>query len=199
MDALSAFDRDTSSCTVDKPLFTLRHPYAAPRRYDITGIGINLWLIHPHFIPGELEYSRGGTRDESSLVCKHLSAMGLFSYPLLPIPSPLSIPRDGSNPRSTNLYPTPSVFGYPYRDSNSGLIEGLCAMKDRNPTLRPLSAVLSIFHLYYHISGIRNPFFSRNSGSLLTTSRYDPRMERIPWNDGYLLTRILAPRWRGEN
>lgn len=129
-------------------------------------------------------------RDESSLACKHLSAMGLFSCPLLPIPSPLSIPRDGSNPRSTNLYPTPSVFGYPYRDSNSGLIEGLCAMKDRNPTLRPLSAVLSIFHLYYHISGIRNPFFSRNSGSLLTTSRYDPRMERIPWNDGYLLTRI---------
>lgn len=72
-------------------------------------------------------------------------------------------------------------------------------MKDRNPTLRPLSAVLSIFHLYYHISGIRNPFFSRNSGSLLTTSRYDPRMERIPWKDGYLLTRILVPWWRGEN
>lgn len=177
-------------------------PYAAPRRYDITGIGINLWLIHPHFIPGELEYSRGGTRDESSLACKHLSAMGLSSpIPSCPslLPSPSLETVQIRSPRSTNLYPTPSVFGYPYRDSNSGLIEGLCVMKDRNPTLRPLSAVLSIFHLYYHISGIRDPFFSRNSGSLLTTSRYDPRMERIPWNDGYLLTRILAPRWRGEN
>lgn len=41
-------------------------PFAAhsplPRRYDITGLGINLWLIHLHFIPGELEYSRGSAR-----------------------------------------------------------------------------------------------------------------------------------------
>lgn len=50
--ALSAFDRDASSRTVDKPPPPAPPPYAAPRRYDITRDRlINLWLIHPHFIP----------------------------------------------------------------------------------------------------------------------------------------------------
>lgn len=70
-------------------------------------------------------------------------------------------------------------------------------MKDRNPTLRPLSAVLSIFHLYYHISGIRNPFFSRNSGSLLTTSRYGSTYGAYPlerWIPSYAYPRPLVAR-----
>lgn len=202
MDALSAFDRDTSSCTVDKPLrplFTLRYPLccAAQIRYYRDRYKS---MAHPStFYPRRTRIlaQRNARREFSrtnTFQLQHISSIP--SCPSL-FPSPSLETVQIRSPRSTNLHPTPSVFGYPYRDSNSGLIEGLCVMKDRNPTLRPLSAVLSIFHLYYHISGIRNPFFSRNSGSLLTTSRYGSTYGAYPlegWIPSYAYPRPLVAR-----
>lgn len=94
------------------------------------GIGINLWLIHLHFIPREPRHPRRNART-STPTCRnaHKYRQNLPSSLLLISSGSLFalLPRDGSNPISSS---TPSVPLYPcsfhllYRDSNSGLIEG---------------------------------------------------------------------------
>lgn len=143
-------------------------------------------MAHPStFYPRRtrIPAQRNARRDTLSLAYKHLSAIGLFSS--IPFPPPHPSRRFKSDlrdlPTST---PTPPVFGYPYRDSNSGLIEGLCAMKDRNPTLRPLSAVLR------DISPLLSYFrYSQSIFQPVTAARVindvAPYMERIlPRKDG---------------
>lgn len=119
----------TNPCDHSSPFVA---PSAAPRRYDITGIGINLWLIHLHFIPAELETSTATL--SRAFPAQTSSNHRSFLSSLCPRGPPRSsfLHRDGSQIRSPRPpilihQPLPNylpVFNHPYRDSNSGLIEG---------------------------------------------------------------------------
>lgn len=175
--AISSWSQCIMASRWQTPLTTLHpssscHPLSsAPRRYDITGIGINLWLIHLHFIPREPRHPRRDacTSTQTSRnvhkYCQNLpSSLLLISWGSLFA----LLPRDGSNPISSSTPPpppppslSPRSFHLLYRDSNSGLIEGFVrwGIASYPGTFR---AVLMIFHIYYHISDIHNPFFIKS-------------------------------------
>jgi len=141
--------------------FVLCYPLSsAPRRYDITGIGINLWLIHLHFIPGEPRHSRRNARTNAHIsrnVHKHrqnLPSSPLLSYPESPY-SPFSL--------ETVQIRSPAQLTLPCRlpRSTCSIEIPIAALSkalydEGSQATRALSAVLMIFHIYYHISVIRN-------------------------------------------
>jgi len=134
---------------------------SAPRRYDITGIGINLWLIHLHFIPGERRHSRRNARTSAHMSRNVHKHQNLPSSPLLSyLEGPLFalLPRDGSNPISSSTrppLPAPS-FHLLYRDSNSSLIEGFVRWRIASYP-GTFCGPHDISHLLSYF--IRNPFF----------------------------------------
>lgn len=70
---------------------------SATRRYDITGIGINLWLIHLHFIPEEPRHPRRGARTSTQTrrnAAQTPSKSSFFAAPhILRVPIRPSPPR----------------------------------------------------------------------------------------------------------
>lgn len=171
---LSAADRNaswrsplTDPSNYSSPFVLSRYPpslFSAARRYDITGIGINLWLIHLHFIPSVPRHPRGVRAYEHTdvpkraqtpsksflLLCSSYPEGSLFAF----------LPRDGSNPISSSqphLLPLCS-FHLLYRDSNSGPYRRLCTMRDRKlPGHFLRSSWYFTFIIIFH--DIRNPFF----------------------------------------
>lgn len=145
-------------------------------------------MAHPStFYPRRtrIPAQRNARRDTLSRVQTPFSYTSLLLYPSRPFPPPHPSRRFKSDlrdlPTST---PTPPVFGYPYRDSNSGLIEGLCAMKDRNPTLRPLSAVLRDISPLLSYFGYSQSIFQPVTAARVIND-VAPYMERIlPRKDG---------------
>jgi hypothetical protein len=98
--------RPSSSSPIPLPLPPSLSLFSVPRRYDITGIGINLWLIHLHFIPGgprhprrnanmSTQTSRNAHKHRQSLPSSPLLISWGFLFALLP--------RDGSNPISSSI------------------------------------------------------------------------------------------------
>ena len=135
--AISSWSQCIMAQRWQTPLTTLRPSSSAIpplssalRRYDITGIGINLWLIHLHFIPGEPRHSRRNARASAHMsrnVHEHrqnLPSSPFLSYPEGPYsPFSLETVQIRSPAQLTLPSPAPS-FHLLYRDSNSGLIEG---------------------------------------------------------------------------
>lgn len=160
-------------------VLVLPPPLPALRRYDITGIGINLWLIHLHFIPREPRHLRRGARTSTRTNRNaHKHRQNLPSSPLLISSGSLFavLPRDGSNPISSSIPPLslssrhPRPFHLLYRDSNSGLIEGFVRWRIASYPgtfcgLHNISRLLSYFRysqsiLYHEVM------------ALLTTKKY---------------------------
>lgn len=134
--AISSWSQCIMAQRWQTPLTTL-HPSSscyplssAPHRYDITGIGINLWLIHLHFILGEPRHPRRNARTSAHMsrnvhkYRQNLPSSLLLSYPEGPY-SPFSLETvQIRSPAQLHLPLLAPSFHLLYRDSNSGLIEG---------------------------------------------------------------------------